>query len=69
MAFFFATAHDLLTVLLSVEAKLAVVYTPASFTPPQRAAVGRWVVEYWGSWMGWEEPPPQLVEWWAEAAV
>lgn len=28
MAFFFATAEDLLPVLLSVEAKLAVVYTP-----------------------------------------
>lgn len=44
-------------------------FAPASFTLPQRAAVGRWVVEYWGSWMGWEEPPPQLAAWWAEAAV
>jgi hypothetical protein len=44
-------------------------FAPASFTPLQRAAVGRWVVEYWGSWMGWEEPPPQLAEWWTEAGV
>ena len=43
-------------------------YPPASFTPSQRAAIGRWVVEYWGSWMVWEEPPPQLAAWWAEAA-
>ncbi len=44
-------------------------FPPASFTPPQRAAVGRWVVEFWGSWMGWEEPPPQLAEWWAQAGA
>lgn len=44
-------------------------FAPMSFTPSQRAAVGRWVVEYWGSWMGWDEPPPQLAAWWAEAAV
>ncbi len=43
-------------------------FAPMSFTPSQRAAVGRWVVEYWGSWMGWEEPPPQVATWWAEAA-
>ena len=44
-------------------------FAPASFTPAQRAAVGRWVVEYWGSWMGWEDPPPQLAAWWAEAGL
>lgn len=44
-------------------------FSPESFTPPQRAAVGRWVVEFWGSWMGWEESPPHLSEWWPEAGV
>lgn len=44
-------------------------FPPESFTPLQRVAVGRWVVEYWGSWMEWEEPPPQLAEWWAEAGA
>ncbi|AWM35693.1 hypothetical protein GobsT_66230 [Gemmata obscuriglobus] len=42
-------------------------FAPQSFTQDQRSAIGRWVVEYWGSWMGWEEPPPQLAAWWAEA--
>ena len=54
----------------SLESALTdVVFAPRSFTPSQRAAIGRWVVEYWGSWMGWEEPPPQLAAWCAEAAV
>jgi hypothetical protein len=42
---------------------------PASFTTAQRGVVGRWVVECWGSWLGWEEPPLTLAEWWAEAVV
>jgi hypothetical protein len=37
MAFFFATADDLLPVLLSVEAKHAVVYTPADHIHEPRA--------------------------------
>ena len=44
-------------------------FPPAVFAPAQRAVIGRWVVEYWGSWLGWEEPPPRLAAWWAEAGV
>ena len=44
-------------------------FPPASFTKSQREAIGRWVVEFWGSSMGWEDPPPQLAEWWAEVGV
>ncbi len=41
--------------------------TPASFNPAQRAAVGAWLVAFLGG-LGWDESPPHLAEWWAEAA-
>lgn len=44
-------------------------FAPETFTPSQRAAIGRWVVELWGSWWGWEESPPQLAVWWTEAVA